>query len=87
MFVVVKVKLESVPKDRTKLFEISMFAGIVLADSLEMNQVKQLTRAGQLCLMKEEKFITKISRSIKLSCLLKRLYFDRRMDRELVSIT
>ena len=58
VFVVVKVKLESVPKDRTKLFEISMFAGIVLADSLEMNQVKQLTRAGQLCLVKEEKTLS-----------------------------
>ena len=58
VFVVVKVKLESVPKDRTKLFEISMLAGIVLADSLEMNQVKQLTRAGQLCLVKEEKTLS-----------------------------
>ena len=55
MFVAVKVKLESVPKDRTKLFEMSMLAGIVLADSLQMNQVKQLIRAGQLCLAKEEK--------------------------------
>ena len=58
VFVVVKVKLESVPKDRTKLFEISMLAGIVLADSLEMNQVKKLTRAGQLCLVKEEKTLS-----------------------------
>jgi len=34
VFVVVKVKLELVPKDRTKVFEMSMLAGIVRADSL-----------------------------------------------------
>ena len=62
MFVVVKVKLESVPKDRTKLFEISMLAGIFLADLLEMNQVKQLTRAGQLCLVKGEKTLSSSQR-------------------------
>ena len=53
MFVVVKGKLESVPKHRTKLLEISMLAGIVLA---------QLTRAGQLCLVKEEKTLSSSQR-------------------------